>query len=390
MAKTSEKTTEQTKEQMAEQQMSNNRTDQTTPRDIVIERAALVALVEQIFTAQNADPDTANTVAEHLVEANLKGHDSHGVGMIPAYVANLKAELLKPKAGMKVLRDNGAVVMIDGQYGFGQRVGKETTEFAIERAKEIGLVCVGLRNAHHLGRIGTYGEQCAAAGLISTHYVNVVGHAPVVSPFGSRDARMITNPFCAVVPRRDGPPVILDMATSQVAMGKVRVAYHKGQPVPPGALVDHEGLPTTDAKVLYEEPRGTLGPFGGHKGYGLAMLCELLGGALAGEWTMQPANPRSQNIVNNMLMFVLNPEATGNAEGFQDEVTAMVDYLHSATPAADTDKVRVPGDPERESRATRMAQGIPIDGSSWGAILQAAASAGLSAETIAGIPVLES
>ncbi len=357
-------------------------------QDILITRAALMTFAEQIFTQLNTDANTASTVAEHLVEANLKGHDSHGVGMIPAYVQNLKAGLLNPQAGMNLLRDNGAVVMIDGQHGFGQRVGKEATEFAITRAKDIGLVCVGLRNAHHLGRIGTYGEQSASAGMISTHYVNVVGHAPAVSPFGSRDARMTTNPFCAVVPRNDGPPIVLDIATSQIALGKVRVAYHKGQPVEDGALLDHEGLPTNNPAVMFENPRGTLGPFGGHKGYGLAVLCELLGGALAGEWTMQPDHPRSHNIVNNMLMFVLNPEATGNAVGFQREVSAMVDYLHSAQPAAGNDKVRVPGDPERESRARRMRDGIPIDASSWRSIGDAALAAGLSADDIAAVPLL--
>lgn len=364
-----------------------SKADDNAP-DIVIERDALINYVSQIFHRLNADEATAHTVAEHLVEANLKGHDSHGVGMIPAYVQNLKTDLLKPQAGMEILRDNGAVVMTDGQHGFGQRVGKEATEFAIQRAKDIGLVCVGLRNAHHLGRIGTYGEQCAAAGMVSMHYVNVVGHPPAVSPFGSRDARMTTNPFCAVVPRRDGPPVILDMATSKVALGKVRVAYHKGTPVPDGALVDHEGLPTNDAAVMYEDPKGTLGPFGEHKGYGLAVMCELLGGALAGEWTMQPENPRSHNIVNNMLMFVLNPEATGNAEGFQNEVTAMVDYLHTATPAAGAGDVLVPGDPERNSREARMRDGIPIDGSSWRSINNAAKAAGLTEAEINSVPLL--
>lgn len=362
-------------------------TDKKIANDIKISSEALSTFVETIFERMDTQPETARIVAQHLVEANLKGHDSHGVGMIPSYVKNLRADLLKANAPMSVLRDNGAVVMLDGQYGFGQRVGKEATQFAIERAKDIGLVCVGLRNAHHLGRIGTYGEQCAEAGMVSMHYVNVVGHPPAVSPFGSREARMTTNPFCAVVPRTDAPPVVLDMATSQIALGKVRVAYHKGTTIADGALIDHEGRPTNDPAVMFEEPRGTLGPFGSHKGYGLAVLCELLGGALAGEWTMQPEHPRSHNIVNNMLMFVLNPEATGNAEGFQREVTAMIDYLHSAQPAEGTDRVRVPGEPERESRARRLQDGIPLDASSWQSIIHAAAEAGLSAEDIEAVPL---
>ncbi|MEM7220223.1 MAG: malate/lactate/ureidoglycolate dehydrogenase [Pseudomonadota bacterium] len=354
----------------------------TANQDVVVAAPALRDFVADVFVRLDTTKDTALIVADHLVEANLKGHDSHGVGMLPAYVQNAKAGLLQVNASMRVLRDNGAVVMIDGQHGFGQRVGREAIDFAIARARDNGLVCMGLREAHHLGRIGTYGEQCAAAGMVSVHFVNVTGHGPSVSPFAGREARLVTNPFCAVVPRDDAPPIVLDMATSAVALGKVRVAYHKGAPVPEGALVDHEGRPTQDAAVLFKEPFGTLGPFGGHKGYGLAVLCELLGGALAGELTVQPDNPRSHDIVNNMLTFVLDPQATGNAAGFQAEVGAMIDYLYSCEPATGHDRVRVPGDPERESREARLAQGIPLDAGSWASIAKAATAAGMPTAAI--------
>jgi uncharacterized oxidoreductase len=242
---------------------------------------------------------------------------------------------------------------------------------------------MGVRNCHHLGRIGGYGEQCATAGMVSIHFVNVVGHGPLVSPFGGRDRRMSTNPFCCVVPRGDEPPIVLDMATSAIAQGKVRVAYLKGVSVPDGALLDHEGSATNDAKVMFEEPLGSLGPFGAHKGYGLAVMCELLGGGLVGGWTAQPERPRDRGIVNHMLMMVLDPAAFGGLESFQAEVSAMVDYLHSTTPAEGTERVRVPGEPERESVVERSANGIPIDENSWAGILKAAAAAGLSDAAIA-------
>ena len=193
---------------------------------------------------------------------------------------------------------------------------------------------------------------------------------------------MTTNPFTCAVPRPDNPPVVLDMATSAVALGKVRVAYHAGTNVPDGALVDHEGLPTNNPATMFEHPKGTLGPFGQHKGYGLAVMCELLGGALAGEWTAQPDHPRGHNIVNHMFMCVVDPAAFGGLEKFQSEVDAMVDYLYSTTPAKGVDKVRVPGDPERESMAQRLAEGIPIDPSSWQSVMDAASQAGMSAEAI--------
>jgi uncharacterized oxidoreductase len=303
--------------------------------------------------------------------------------MVPAYVGNIRAGHLNVNAEAEVVRDRGSVLLIDGHFGFGQVVGAEAARLAIERARETGVVCAGVRNCHHLGRIGSYGEQCGHAGMVSVHFVNVVGHGPLVAPFAGRDRRMSTNPFCCVVPRGDAPPIVLDMATSAIAQGKVRVAYMKGVAVPDGALIDHAGQPTSDPHVMFEAPFGALGPFGAHKGYGLAVMCELLGGGLAGQWTAQPEQPRENTIVNHMLMMVLDPEAFGGVEGFHAEVSAMVDYLHATTPAEGADRVRVPGEPERESLAERSASGIPIDENSWTGIVRAAGAAGLDSAEIA-------
>ncbi len=350
---------------------------------MLIDAGRLTELATRIFVAAGSGEAEAAETAAHLVSANLKGHDSHGVGMIPAYVNNIRNGLLQPHAHATVRRDQGAVLLVDGSMGFGQVVGREATELAIERVRQTGVVCAGVRNCHHLGRIGTYGELCGAAGLVSIHFVNVVGHAPQVAPYGGRERRMTTNPFCCVVPRPGRTPLVLDMATSAVALGKVRVARMKGERVPEGALVDHEGRPTTDPTVMFEPPLGSLGPFGLHKGYGLAVMCELLGGALAGEWTAQPGNPRDNTIVNHMLMFVLDPAAFGGVERFHSEVREMVTYLHSTTPAAGFDRVRVPGEPEQEYQAERAASGIPIDDNSWSGIEKAARAAGLSDRDLA-------
>ena len=345
---------------------------------MIIDQTRLSEFVSQIFVSAGAREDFAAKVAHHLVAANLKGHDSHGVGMVPAYVGNIRAGHLKVDAEAAVIRDQGAVMLVDGQFGFGQVVGSQATALAIDRVRETGIVCMGVRNCHHLGRIGSYGEQCADAGMVSIHFVNVVGHGPLVSPFGGRDRRMSTNPFCCVVPRGEQPPIVLDMATSAIAQGKVRVAHMKGVSAPEGALIDHQGNATTNPGVMFEEPFGSLGPFGAHKGYGLAVMCELLGGGLAGDWTAQPENPRDNTIVNHMLMMVLDPAAFGGLDSFQAEVSAMVDYLHSTTPAEGVDNVRVPGEPERESLSERSANGIPIDENSWTGITKAASAAGLS------------
>ena len=349
---------------------------------MLVNAERLRRFVTRIFTCAGAEDALAKETTDHLVLANLKGHDSHGVGMVPTYVGNIVRGNLQPNAHMAVRRDTGAVILADGCFGFGQVVGREATDLAISRSRETGLVCLGLRNAHHLGRIGTYGERCGEAGLVSVHFVNVVGHEPLVSPWGSRERRLQTNPFCAVVPRPDDAPIVLDMATSAIAFGKVRVAYMSGKPVPDGVLRDHAGEPTNDPKAMFEAPVGSLGPFGTYKGYGLALMCELLGGGLAGEWTMQPGNERIGTVVNNMLMFVLDPDALGGHDAFEREVLAMVDYVKGAAPAPGFDHVRIPGEPEREAAAERSVNGIPIDDNSWQALLEAARQAGMGEDEI--------
>lgn len=345
---------------------------------MLIDYQSLNDFVTTIFEYADTEPARARQVAEHLVEANLKGHDSHGVGMVPAYVRNISAGHLDVDANAELTSDEGAVLVVEGNAGFGQIVGQQAMTMAIERGQTTGVVCLAVRNCHHLGRIGAYGETCGRAGMVSLHLVNVVGHEPFVAPFGGTKRRMSTNPFCCVVPRPDDEPIVLDMATSAIAQGKVRVAHMKGDQTPEGALIDHEGMPTRDPGVLFNEPMGALGPFGSHKGSGLALMCELLGGGLAGRWTAQPGNPKPGSIINNMLVFVVRPEVLGDIQDFHDEVAAMVDYMHSTPPAAGVDRVLIAGEPERITLAERADHGIPVDDNTWSAIIDAAQSVGVT------------
>ena len=351
---------------------------------MIIQAGPLTDLLTAILQRAGAEPERARVCAEHLVAANLKGHDSHGVGMAPSYVRWIAAGKLKPNARPQIVSDRGAVVVVDGGFGLGQPVAREAVDVAIERARQHGIACLALRNSCHIGRIGTYGEQCADAGFISMHYVNVVGAGPAVAPFGGREPRMLTNPYCCAIPRRNGEHVVLDFATSAIAIGKVRVAYMKGEPVQAGALVDPSGKLTDDPKSFFEgAARSILLPFGLHKGGGMQILCELLGGALAAQWTMQPGSDRSFGAaVNNMLAIVIDPDAFGGREGFEAEAEAMLDYIRSTAPAEGVDRVRLPGEPERESLAERSAAGVPIDDNTWRQIREAAASVGLEEAAI--------
>lgn len=349
---------------------------------MLINHQALIEIVTQICIHAGTPAEDAAKVGRHLVDANLKGHDSHGIGMLPAYIHNISVGNLIPTQHAELIADNGSNLIVDGKFGFGQVVGPEAIEMGIQRAKQYGIAVVALKNAHHLGRIGAMAETCAAAGFISMHYVNVVGHGAYVTPFGGIEPRMGTNPFCCAIPVADSDPIVLDMASSSVAAGKVRVAFATGTKVPEGALLDHQGRETNDPKVFYTEPRGSLAHFGRHKGYGLALICELLGGALAGGWTQQPENERKGNIVNNMLTFILDPATVGDPDRFESETRSMIEYVKSSAAATGVDEVLIAGEPERIATKIRLEEGIPVDDNTWAGILDTGKSVGFDEDAI--------
>ncbi|WP_250231079.1 hydroxycarboxylate dehydrogenase HcXB, partial [Escherichia coli] len=241
----------------------------------------LHSFIQAVFRQMGSEEQEAKLVADHLIAANLAGHDSHGIGMIPSYVRSWSQGHLQINHHAKIVKEAGAAVTLDGDRAFGQVAAHEAMALGIEKAHQHGIAAVALHNSHHIGRIGYWAEQCAAAGFVSIHFVSVVG-IPMVAPFHGRDSRFGTNPFCVVFPRKDNFPLLLDYATSAIAFGKTRVAWHKGVPVPPGCLIDVNGVPTTNPAVMQESPLGSLLTFAEHKGYALAVMCEILGGALSG------------------------------------------------------------------------------------------------------------
>jgi uncharacterized oxidoreductase len=333
--------------------------------------APLTAAIEAVVAAGGSGPGEARLVAENLVTANLLGHDSHGIGMIPRYVDALLEGGLEANRHPRATLDAGALLALDGCKGYGQAIGREAMQMAIERAKRHGSCVMTLGNSHHLGRIGHWAEMAVAEGLVSMHFVNVISHARV-APYGGRDARFGTNPCCIGVPLPGEAPFILDYATSAVAQGKLRVAHNKGEKVPPGRLIDDEGRPTDDPRYAVVPPYGAMLPFGEHKGSGMAIACELLGGALTGGGTWHYGESTKQRVMNGMLAILIDPERLGTAPAFERETKAFLDWLREGRAAPGFDKVRIAGDPEREYRAKRSRDGVPIDGTTWREIEKAA------------------
>jgi hydroxycarboxylate dehydrogenase B len=202
--------------------------------------------------------------------------------------------------------------------------------------------------------------------MVALHFVNVASGPPGVAPFRGREGRFLTNPVCVAIPgTASNEPILLDFATSRVALGKVRVAYNSHKPMMDGALLDHAGKPTTDPSVMYTEPRGAVLPFGEHKGSGLALVCELLAGAIVGSASVTTSTPPDRGILNGMLSIVIDPARLSTRDSMLAEIDAMIAWVKSAAPADPELPVLIAGEPERMARAQRLAHGIEVDEETW-------------------------
>ncbi|MDB5966722.1 MAG: malate/lactate/ureidoglycolate dehydrogenase [Polaromonas sp.] len=363
----------------------------------LFEAPYLRAQCATILIAAGSQPAEADAVAANLVMANLSGHDSHGVGMLPRYVDAVLEGGLQPNASVRTVLDAGALLSLNGQRGYGQVVGSQAMALGIARAKAQGSCILALAEAHHLGRIGHFAEMAVAEGLVSLHFVNVMTR-PVVAPWGGSDGRYGTNPCCIGIPLRQanrpalaasdasgtaraGEHFILDFATSRVAQGKMRVAHNQGKSVAPGLLIDEQGRPTTNPGVVVQaQPNGFFGalmPFGEHKGYGLAVACELLGGALTGGGTWHQPAVQGRAVFNSMLTILIDPLRLGTQAAFEAEAATFVDWLRQSPPAEGFDAVQIAGEPERRYREDRQRHGVEIDPQTWQEIVTAGARVGV-------------
>lgn len=345
--------------------------------DVHIEPTVLVDFIRRIFARLGSNDAEAAAIAASLVETSLMGHDSHGVGIVPSYVERALDGRIAPNRNIAVVRNEGPALVIDGRRGYGQSIGRQAMAMAIDKARTDRFVLMGIRNTHHLGRIGEWAEMCAEAGFVSMHFSNGTNRPPIVAPFGGAEARMGTAPYTAAFPRRNAPPILVDMASSVVAMNKVRVALNRGVEMPEGAIIDGEGNPTTDPAALYRPPTGALLPAGGHKGYALGVAAETFAGALTGGGVMLAGRRGDGATLNGLFSVIFDPELMVDRAFYDAEIEAFYEYLRSTPPARGVEAVLVPGDPERISLAARTESGVPIDAATWAEIRRAARDAGL-------------
>ena len=289
---------------------------------------------------------------------------------------------LIPNQQPEFLSRNGAVSVVDAKMGFGHRLTLLALDHAMETLQEHKVAILALRNAGHISRVGTYSEYCAKRGCASVHFVNVVGHDPIVAPFGAREGGYSTNPVSMALPIGEGEGPVLDMATSTVAFGKVRVAHNKGQKVPHGLVVDEEGISTTDPAPMVENKSGALTAFGQHKGSGLGIMAELFAGALAGTNTIVQANNFPNGVHNNMLSIIMDPDGFDDTGAVEQRASGYCDFIRNLQPAKGTDSVLLPGDPENMNRQQRGEQGLPVDSETIRQIAETVASYGVAPDQL--------
>ena len=327
------------------------------------EHKALMLLAEKIFAAAGCESEEARRVAAHLVEANLVGHDSHGVIRIPSYIEWLRDGRVSANTTIQIVVDNEAVAVVDGQFGLGQTVGEQAMELGIEKASRHGVAIIALRNAGHLGRISDWAEMAAEAGMISLHFVNTSGAGMLVAPFGGIDRRLSVNPIAAGIPTGTDQPLILDMSACAIAEGKVRVALNRGESVPEGCLIDSAGRPTRDPKKFYGDPPGAILPIAGHKGSGLSIIIEMLAGALTGGSCSNPDN--AWRVANGMLSILIDRSFFDGEAGYLDEVRRYIDFVKSSRTVTADGEILMPGEIEARTKARRLAEGITLDDETW-------------------------
>lgn len=328
--------------------------------DQIVEADALRSFCVDLLTAVDVPSEQAATITDTLVEADLRGTASHGAHLLALYVSRLRAGSLAPETHVTTVRDDDSTVLLDAHLGFGQVAGTYAVDLAIERASAHGVAVVAVREITHLGALAYYTQRAANAGCIALLAQNGPAFVP---PYGGLDGVFSTNPFSYAVPASDGPPIVFDIATTAVAGNKILLAKKRGDAtIPPGWAADENGNPTTDTEAASLQH---LSWFGGHKGYGIAFLVELLAGVLADSSYGRTENSASkvtgaERVAKGCTFVVVDVERFLPGGAFGERVDRLVADVQSVRPAPGYDRVLAPGQLEHETKLERLARGIPL------------------------------
>lgn len=315
----------------------------------------------KIYEKMGASPQEAKVVADLLVEANLAGHDSHGVVRIPQYVSAIQRGQIKLGTSTEVERETAATAVVNGHWGFGHVTATDAMRIAIQKAQESAVGIVTVHGCNHIGRLGAYPPLAVEAGMAGLVTNNGHGADRSMAPFGGLGRILPASCMAVAFPSDRDFPVALDLTAAAAAGGKMRVALARGEQVPDGWLMGADGSPT-NAPGDYVQGNASLVPFGGHKGYGLGIVFDILSGAFSPAGCTREKSPVTGNA---LFIQAIRVDAFVSMEAFKSEVGRFIDYVKSADKAPGFDEILIPGERSWRTRVAREAQGIVVEDVTW-------------------------
>jgi uncharacterized oxidoreductase len=340
---------------------------------VIVSASDLRRKVYEIFNAADCPEPVSQRVADSLVESNLTGHDSHGVIRVPWYVRATRSGRVDPRGEIRTLRETASTALLDCGQLFGQVAAARGMELAIAKAREHDIAMVVLWHCAHTGRLGEYVVMAAEQGFMGLMTCNGLSQGGLAAPFGGIGRALGANPIAWSVPGGNGRPIFLDYATTACAQGKIQVAADKEQELPEGWLLDKNGQPTRNPRDQFDG--GVMLPFGGHKGYALSVIVELLSGGLSGSG---PALSPDYQSDQGTVLIAVNVEAFQPVDEFRQMAADFASGIKATPRAPDCDEILLPGEPEWQCKAQRERDGIPLPEKTWERIGETAASLGLA------------
>jgi uncharacterized oxidoreductase len=342
-----------------------------------IAAAKLQKIGTQLLDAAGSPHKESEIVSEILVRSSLVGHDSHGIWRFAHYIGLIKTGKIKPGAPFEIERETRAMAVVNGHHGWGPVIARKAMELAIDKARDYCIGTVVVRGSQHIGRVGEYPPLAVAEQMIGLAVINSYGGGESVAPWGGIDRRFTPNPIAFAAPSGEEWPVLVDMTTSVIPEGKVKYALYQGVQLPAGCIIDHAGNPITDPATFYGPPSGALLPLGGvagHKGYGLAVMTELLGGALSGAGCSgQPVAAAG----NGVFFQAINIADFLPVEQFINTVQELTAWVKSSRKSPGVDEILFPGEPEYRTSQQRSQEGIPVADTVWTEMLEVADELGV-------------
>lgn len=319
----------------------------------------LVEFIARALVAAGIPAEDAGQVAALMAESDARGGDAHGVFRLPQYVKQIQSGAVNPRPNIQIVSNRAGTALVDGDNALGHLVMKRATELAIEKARQCGVGWVGTRRSNHAGPAQIYPRMAAARDMIGMYFC--VGNANLLPPWGGTEVLLSTNPIAIAVPGLRHPSIVLDMATTNTAFGKIRLKAQRGEPMPEGWMIDREGKPLTDPKRASE---GFLVPIGGPKGYGLALMIGLMAGTMNGaafgrdvvDYTVDSKTPSN----SGQSIVAVDIAAFANVQEFKQQVDEVWDVMKSSPTLPGVDEVRLPGERSEQIYRERMAHGVPL------------------------------